>query len=224
MLLFSPVFIMSRAAFLYILVPIVCAWYLSARYVRHVRLHVGRLLTVGAGVLCIFVSLACLFNHLRKGSAGGSFLFTYFCNPLLAFDAVVLRGDFHTAGGYVLYPLLRVASALRGRPMPDTDIGLVSTDFNVFTCMGGPYLDFGPTGMVLVFLLLGMAYGVLYAWVRRGHLFSTVFYAVVVSPLVMSFYTYAFGLLWIYYGALVLFLAIVAGIDGESPARRVTHA
>jgi len=184
------------------------------------RAHSRSLSTVGKYVAMagIFVLLALTFHTLltksetQAGAAGGRSALDVaaeltvgnFAGPLAGFNAVVenpatFSDQSNNTFALLLSPLRVVG--FRYHPPPPID-PFLSVPFlvNVFTAYKSFYVDFGPLGCCLAFLVCGIISGFLFASATRGNKFAILafcyfVYAVVISPFQNSFillYRYAY--------------------------------
>jgi oligosaccharide repeat unit polymerase len=154
------------------------------------------------------------FYYIAKltGKLGESLLYTflkYLGYPLIAFNDFIIGQAGTTSGANTFYILKRLFDVLNiNTIMIDrSSIRIGSENFNVFSFIQGPYMDFGVLGIIIVMYVLGMVYRLLYMYVRNGSTWGTTYYCFVSFPLFMSFYTFTFSYsLWIYFLFILLLL------------------
>lgn len=67
---------------------------------------------------------------------------------------------------------------------------------NLYTSLTYPAMDYGPAGMTVFFLMLGMMYGIVYNYVRKAETpqLSLIIYGVIMIPLTGASASYMFGI------------------------------
>lgn len=205
-MLSSALFTMARTSLMLTIVSTMAAYLLSNKYIHHGKN------TVNVKVLVIsifsFISLSWVVAYFtnKLNSAYGNFVFTYIGYPLVAFDERILQLDATTNGSQTFTLFYKIFSVLGLAKQPEGyDLGLTGRDFNVFTFMREPYMDFGEIGLYAVSLILGIIYGFIYRQVRKGNIYWIIFYSIMLYPLVMSFYAFQYNLTSLVYYAIILF-------------------
>ncbi len=165
--------------------------------------------------ICIFLPLLVFgFYYIAKltGKLGEGFFNTflkYLGYPLVAFNDFILGQASTTLGANTFYAfkqLLRIMG-INTIMVDRSNIQIRPGDFNVFTFVQGPYMDYGIVGIVIIMFILGIGYRLLYLYVRNGNTWGTTYYCFVSFPLFMSFYAFTFSYsLWIYFLFILLLL------------------
>lgn len=153
--------------------------------------------------LIIFFGFTFIVNIARGGASAFEVIYNYIAYPLVAFDKVIL-GKSLSAGGETFSLLHKILSLLGLVDYKKFDLDLQPGDFNVFTFMSSPYLDFGVYGLFFIFLFLGFLYGFVYSFVKKGHVYWIVYYSILLYPLCMVFFDYQFNLTSLIYYLIIL--------------------
>lgn len=164
-------------------------------------------------VICAFLPLLtfgfCYFAKLT-GRLGEGFLnifLKYLGYPLIAFNDFILGQACTTSGANTFYVLKQLLHIMKvNTVMVDrSNIQIGPGDFNVFTFLQGPYMDYGILGIIIIMFVLGIGYRLLYTYVRNGNIWAKTYYCFVSFPLIMSFYDFIFEYsLWIYFLIILL--------------------
>lgn len=202
----TAVYTMARTNLLMGLASIAACYVLSNKYLFRIKVKTKILVvTVGA-----FIILTYLFA-LGTGKDGDNFFMTYMAYPITAFDTWIVDSNIQANGTETFGLFYKIFASLNLIEFSSVDLGLNNGVFNTFTFMSAPYLDFGVSGLIFVFLGLGVLYGYIYIQVRKGNPFWILYYSILIYPLIMSFYEYQFNLTSYVYYALILFFVKMLG-------------
>lgn len=165
-----------------------CAIEKRQRLVRYIVVFVA---------LFLFFSLISWARGVRSWNVGmGSkdfFLYKYGGYSLVAFENYVVNFPYKSLGYNSLGGFGKLLSkfGLYGleRPGPELPLG----EFNVFSFLFDPYVDFGIIGCGVIMLLLGSFSSLIFRLSRKYAGFFTIFYASYLYALVMAFFDYQFA-------------------------------
>lgn len=205
MLIASSFFTMSRTTLVMFVISCVGAYLFSSKYIYKEKKVNYKLLFSS---LAFFISLSWIVADAtnKVNLRGSNFLFSYLANPIIAFDSWVYESPIDTKGSQTFAPLFKILSALGvNTPSSEIHLGLNNGDFNVFTFMKDPYMDFGEIGLYAYCLALGIFIGIMYKKARAGNPYWVVLYSLFLYPLLMSFYANQFNLSSLVYYMIILF-------------------
>lgn len=175
--------------------------------------------------LLAIVVLMMATHLLRRGNSDFSlnyFLTLYVLGPLPAFDSI-LQGNIHYIhsfnGEYTfrfLVPLIQLFDpSIVGNPDPFNLNNWVEMPLkiNVFTIMFSYFVDFGYFGLFIFSSFLGLFWGVLYQYMKRGYDICRLIYAAFFYMLVFQFFSdfffqFFFNTLEIILVSILIFLPI----------------
>ena len=212
LLLVSAAFTMARTNVLITLSSTLGVYMLSNRYLYKKKTKISALVftVVGFGILSYLFAVG-----TQKISVDGNIFFNYIAYPILTFDNWVLNYPYQTDGMITfafLYKILNAIGLVEYSPINIGNyVGVPRGEFNVFTFMSAPYLDFGLNGIIFVFLGLGMMFGFVYKRVRYGRPYWIVLYSILLYPLIMSFFEFQFNLSSYYYYVIVILFVFIRG-------------
>jgi len=205
----SSMFTMARTELLQAILSISVAYYLSNCFIYwHHRLSLKPFITgfffFGLG----FTGIA-IVTHRVASNLLHTFLL-YFIGPITAFDRYALGFNSRSLGWYTFYPIAKLLSIFGYQShMINLYLYVPPGEVNVFTMMGGPYLDYGPVGLAIVPFLLGIIYALIYRRVKKGNYFYIIFYSLFTFPLAVSFFAYQYSLAtWLYYMVILVIIKI----------------
>ena len=200
----SSMFTMARTELLLALMSVFAAYYLRDRFIYgDSAFHLKAFILSGAVFSLGFIGIAFATKRI-KSDLWNTFLH-YYISPITAFDQYVLNFDAHSLGWNTLYPFAKFLNIL-GFQFEILEPYVPPGQPNVFTMMAGPYLDFGVIGLVIVPLLWGCLYAIIYRKVKKGNIYFIAFYSLFIYPLIMSFFAYQYSLAsWLYY-IIILFI------------------
>lgn len=127
------------------------------------------------------------------------YIFVYFLSPFVAFDKLI-NGEIPYLstpfGGRTLGFFYRVAAKLVGTPVPDYGKMFLDVDApsgkvptNVFTALGGHYMDYGFLGIIFFSILIGITFALIYRLaIFKNSLTAKIFYVLAVYCLVFQFF------------------------------------
>ncbi len=206
LLLVSSLFTMARTGLFFTLISSAGVYYLSRRYLYKMNVKGFSSIVLFIGVLFgAFVLVAVLTKKTEISDVFDSFL-AYLAMPIVAFDKFIVSNPGIHNGHNILYPVAKIGE-LFGLMTPWHKVipGVSSTDFNAFTYLNAPYLDFGLNGVIGVSLLMGLVISFIYESAKKGKPFHIVLYSLLLFPQFMAFYEYQFSLVsWIYYLAILV--------------------
>jgi len=183
-------------AFLYILYPLSVSERTSILLLACALLYImydNRRLKVGfmlaMVIFFIFISWGIAFSANKLGDRSFLFIVDYFSYGITAFDKNIYNLD--SSG--CLSMLLGSFSKIFGLNSCDMSISLDAGEFNVFTHMRPGYMFAGVIGVLTVCSVLGFFYGIIFS-LRKKYSFLSYYCALMVYPLVISFYDFQFNL------------------------------
>ena len=217
LLLSSAAFTMSRTSLLMALVSVLGTYIYSNKYIYHLRIN-KILILFSIGVFAVLTYLFAVGT--KKDNGGLDFFFNYVTYPLVTFDKWILDFSSNSEGSLtfsLIYKILNVIGLIDYTPQTISNyIGVPSGQFNTFTYMGAPYLDFGTAGLLLIMLSLGIVLGFSYKQVRLGNPYWIIFSSIMLYPLIMSFFEYQFNLsVYIYYTMILIFVYFRSNINSR---------
>ncbi|MBE7147313.1 oligosaccharide repeat unit polymerase [Bacillus mycoides] len=209
LLLSSAAFTMARTSLLMYLGSALGTYIVSQKYMYNKKFNLKFIFLACIG----FVSIAWLFalGTGKTTQSGTNFLFSYIAYPIVAFDQWVLNFPYTTNGSQTFAVFYKVFDALGIHESISLDVGVPRGQFNTFTFMSAPYLDFKEVGVIFVFLFLGILYGSIYKNVRAGKPYWIIFYSIMLYPLIMSFFEYQYNLSSLIYYTIILWCVFVFG-------------
>lgn len=83
--------------------------------------------------------------------------------------------------------------------------------FNVYSYLKAPYLQFGTFGVFIILMIVGFLSNFAYNKYKTGSKYWVIFYAAYTYALVLAFFDWQFGITTYLY--LVIFLLITAGVN-----------
>lgn len=193
-------FTMARTELLLAILSIVSAYYLSSRFIYRDTISSKPFIMAGIIFIIFFFGIAFVTHRINPRGLLSTFI-DYYLYPIITFDQYVLGYDKYTFGWYTLYPFTKFLSIIGCQSEP-LEIGpyIPPGQPNVYTMMGGPYIDYGNIGLIIVPFFLGLIYAIIYRGVIKCNIYSIVFYSLYTYPLVLSFFAYQYSLAsWLYY-------------------------
>ncbi|WP_105123124.1 O-antigen polymerase [Streptococcus suis] len=158
-------------------------------------------------VITAFISFANATNKLFIKDE--FFLYLYFGFPINSFDTYILNNPSVTSGakvGGILFEILSKVNLVNYNNIDDL-LARVG-QFNVYSYISDPYLDFGSFGVISVSFSLGILTNYFY----NKNLFSggkwTIVYATFANSILISFYSYTFSLTYYIYIVIFLFIFV----------------
>lgn len=210
----SSMFTVARTNLLLCLLSTSSAWFFSNRYLFiQKKINYKPIITAGLVFFLFFFIVAVATNKI-KGGMINTFL-AYLGYPLIAFNDFIFGNPGISNGKYVFYPIIKTISIINNDStlMTSGQVFIPSGEFNVFTMLQGPYMDFGYYGVFWVPLLIGMVYWFIYFNVRSRNGWVICYYSLLLFPLALSFYAYTFGYVsWVYYLIIILLLRFVPNV------------
>ncbi|MBK6714133.1 MAG: oligosaccharide repeat unit polymerase [Burkholderiales bacterium] len=104
-----------------------------------------------------------------------------------AFDEYIIRLA-GVDGGSNVFLLIH---KLLGRGRSGESIDIEAGEFNVFSYIQAPYMDFGVMGVVLITYLFGLIWGAVFNCIRFSA-FAVLMYASMIYPAIVVFYACSF--------------------------------
>ncbi|WP_249633886.1 O-antigen polymerase [Streptococcus uberis] len=161
------------------------------------------IISIFVAVVFIFIYIAKVTNKLY--SNGDFFLYKYFGYPINAFNNYILNYPGITHGQKIGGTLYSILASMNFFSLNNIDNLLARIgEFNVYSYLSDPYLDFGTFGVVLVSFFLGIFLNYIY---NKNLYFQgkwTIIYATLANSILISFYSYTYSLT--YYIYIILFL------------------
>lgn len=145
----------------------------------------------------IFMIFSYLFASLTnkvESDAGGFFLTAYLGSPIVAFDRWILNIPHHTYGTNTfafIFKLLSLIGFSTKIESIDTIYFASLSEFNVYTFMSKPYIDFGEYGLYICLFLCGFVYSYFSSEMNKfikPTWISVLTYSIFLQPLMLSFY------------------------------------
>lgn len=140
----------------------------------------------------------------------GNFFLAYLGYGIKAFDEYIIRLA-GVDGGSNVFLLIH---KLLGRGRSGESIDIEAGEFNVFSYIQAPYMDFGVMGVVLITYLFGLIWGAVFNCIRFSA-FAVLMYASMIYPAIVVFYAWQFSLTTYIY-LFVVYLAIF-GFNSRVP-------
>lgn len=207
LMLISAVFTMSRTNLLMGFASILGVYVFSNKHYYGIKIKKKMIaITIGAFALTSYFFAV----GTNKTSNGDNFFFDYMAYPIITFDKWLLDFPYHSYGSQTFAFLYKIMGVFGGDYTP-VDVGVPRGQFNTFTYMSAPYLDFGGYGVFFVLLGLGMIYGIVYRQVRQGKPYWVIMYSILLYPLIMSFFEYQYNLSTYIYNGLIMLSVFVFG-------------
>ena len=198
--------VVSRTDLLITIMPLVVIWMDSNNRKKLInKVSVKSQILVVASIL----GLSLLMNSMRSINNNyglfdkNSSLIQYIGKPIIAFDQWILPHSNASKEILFLEPINKVLLKLE---LIDYDnIKLASLgQFNVYTYLKVPYMEFGLLGVLVLMLLIGILVNYLYLKSKTGSRNWLIFYSFYSYAIVMSFFDWQFGITTYVY--LILFL------------------
>lgn len=209
LLLISASFTMARTNLLMYFGSALGVYILSQKYIYNKKFNVKFMFFTLIG-FCVVAWLFALGTG-KVSQDTESFFLTYIAYPIVAFDQWILNFPYTTNGTETFAIFYKIADVLGIHQQIELDVGVVRGQFNTFTFMSAPYLDFKGPGVFFVFLFLGILYGTIYRNVRIGKPYWIIFYSIMLYPLIISFFEYQYNLSSLIYYALILCFVYIFG-------------
>ncbi|SFS53889.1 oligosaccharide repeat unit polymerase [Halostagnicola kamekurae] len=204
--LMSVGFTLARTKLLLCLLALTTAIYYRKTILDGYRVGVKPVVSLVAIFGGGFVLMGSVLNKLDGGPLSG--ILFYFTIPITTFDKSIRplgRCTDSVFDATALYPFNRILQKLGLSNTLEYQCGVPKGVAKSMLAI--PYLDFGPLGLVVVPVVIGLVYGLVFAQVKRGNPYMIAFYSLFVFPLAISFYGYDFNrVIWPYY------LLIFAGV------------
>lgn len=196
-------FTFARTELLTALLAVTVALYYRKAVLEDIEVGYKPLMVLVSLFLSGFFAIGYSLNKLGDGAISG-FIY-YLTVPFQTFDQSILplgRCTDSIFDATSLYPFNRVLQILGINDAIQYQCHIPPRAAK--SVLHIPYLDFGLTGVILFFLVIGILYGLIHSQVRTGNQYMIMFYSLFSFPLSISFYGYTFDqMAWIYY-----FLAI----------------
>jgi oligosaccharide repeat unit polymerase len=211
---FSSIFTMARTSLFAAIISILASYFIRYRYFE----KKSKIKSKPFILVSIFLIISFWIFGIATGKIQENFISTfmsYLGYPIIAFDKYILSYAGHGKGKNVFYPIIKIFNIFTNeRIVPKAEIIFLERNaFNVFTVISDPYLDFGIIGVFFIPLFLGIFYKLLYIQVRKANLLISVYYSLLLFPLIISFFEYTFKYLsWIYYAFIIIILKIFSEI------------
>lgn len=198
--------VVSRTDLLITIMPLLVIWMDSNNRKKLInKVRVKSQILVVASIL----GISLLMNIMRSTNNNyglfdkNSSLIQYIGKPIIAFDQWILPHSNASKEILFLEPINKVLLKLE---LIDYDnIKLASLgQFNVYTYLKVPYMEFGLLGVLVLMLLIGILVNYLYLKSKTGSRNWLIFYSFYSYAIVMSFFDWQFGITT--YAYLILFL------------------
>ncbi len=217
-LLISSLFSGARTTVIFYILTIIVCFYSTYddRIIKRKNNSKSLVFLLGSLTTGFMYFLSLATNRLESDEYGSVFT-SYLMYPIISFDKWCLDVPVKTYGIFMFDPIVRIFNAFGfaiTAPIPEQHLPNDFTEFNVFTFMRDPYLDFGSTGLLIFVIISGVISHILFRKMREENVFS-IFYSIWAYLLFISFYAYQYNLSSnLYY--LFVFLAIDAYINNSS--------
>lgn len=192
-------FTLSRTRLLFSLLAILTAYYCRETKIRDKNITIKPVILVLSTFVGGFLMVGGAVGKLNWGIYGT--VEHYFTIPLRFFDSSIVplrHCNDSVFEALSFYPISRIFQVL-GAPI-EFGYSCSYPDGVAKVMLAIPYLDFGFVGPILIGLLLGSTYALVYSYTKTGSRYSIVFYSLFIYPLALSFYGYDWELItWIYY-------------------------
>lgn len=215
LLIISSLFTMARTGLFFTAISAAGAFYLSQRYLyRKTPESFVNIIIFFLTLTGLFILVAVLTQKAEVSDVFDSFL-AYLAFPIISFDKFIAPNPGIHNGHNIFYPFWKIGELFGLLPNWTRVIpGLTTADFNAFTYLNAPYLDFGKQGVGIVSFVIGATVSFIYGNARSGKPFYIALYSLLLFPLFMAFYEYQFSLVsWIYY------MIILVGSYALTPKR-----
>lgn len=197
MCLFGSIVKMERTSILMLLS--------SAAFLIHYRTRrIGILLYPALAAALLFYIVA--EATFKADTVVGNFFLAYLGYGLKAFDQHVLAMP-GIDGGTNVFPWV---FKIFGQQVEGADVGVAAGDFNVYSYIEAPYMDFGLVGAMVVIFSFAVVWGWMFNGIRTSP-FKVLMYSAMVYPAVVVFYSWQFSLTTYFYLAFLYCMVLTVG-------------
>lgn len=206
---------MSRTDLMISIIPLFIIYY---RNYKKSRINVVASHFVNRIKMLIIISLSIsailVIGTLRTTSNGGmksildpnNYLTQYVGYPIVAFDKWIVNQPGVANGLQSFEPIYKIVDRLN--LFSEKQIIVAPRgQFNVYSFLKSPYLDYGIYGLFIILIVFGLFCGWLYTKSQKREGFFTVFYAFYMYGVFMSFFTWSFTNITFVY--LLFFIGLV---------------
>ncbi|MFI3685945.1 O-antigen polymerase [Vagococcus fluvialis] len=220
-LILNAFLVMSRTDLLITLLPILIIWSRSVKLTRNKKIDktmfkekvsMKKKIIIGMGLIVLLF----LMNSMRSiGEKGKLFdknnvLMQYLGRPIVAFDQWILPQVNESKEILILEPINKVFLQL-GIIHKDSIKLAPLGQFNVYSYLRVPFMEFGLIGIVIIMLVIGIFANYIYTKSKNGNRNWLIFYAFYSYSFVMAFFDWQFGVMT--YAYLIIFLFFASAIN-----------
>lgn len=181
----------------------------SVAFLVHYRTRNTKLLLYPI-LLSVFLFFLIAQLTFKADTVVGNFFLVYLGYGIKAFDEYIVKLPGVDGGSNVFLLIYK----LLGRGRGAESINIEAGEFNVFSYIQAPYMDFGVMGVVLITYLFGLIWGMVFNCIRFSA-FAVLMYASMIYPAIVVFYAWQFSLTTYIY-LFIVYLAIF-GFNSRVP-------
>lgn len=172
-----------------------------------------QLLGMAVFLILVFIGIAQLTGRMTGSNSFFNkdfVLYRYLGYSLVTFDKYILGHGGITNGFYVFGPFGKILEMMHLIDISEVEkIGASMNEFNVYSYISAPYMDFGIVGLFLTMIVIGSIVAFVYNLSLRKGGFFTIFYAIYLYSIVIAFFAYQFSnTYYIYIIVLMLLLKL----------------
>lgn len=201
---------MARTEILLCLSAVSYAWYYEKKFIYKQKIQYKFIIYISCFCLLLFGVFAFLTNRTEEGSIFNSFIM-YLGYNLVTFDRYYINFPAQANGINTFKTIYTLFKSIGVEPVFWENLISIPIDqsYTTGTAMSIGYIDFGKTGTLILFFVLGYIYRILYNFLLKGNFIFVILYSFIIFPLIISFFDFTFGyILWIYYLIILLFIYI----------------
>lgn len=162
-------------------------------------------------LICAFLFFLVAQLTFKMDTVVGNFFLAYLGYGIKAFDEYIVRLPGVDGGSNVFLLIHKLLGGGRG----GESINIESGEFNVFSYIQAPYMDFGVMGVILITYIFGLIWGMVYNCIRFSA-FAVLMYASMIYPAIVVFYAWQFSLTTYIY--LFIVYLVIFGFNSQVPA------
>lgn len=213
----NSLLVLSRTDFLITILPLICIY---SNCNLNLKINVRFLKKYKKILFIAFVAFTAIIavGGLRTGikvdfdifKDPNFFIYLYFGYPLVAFDIWIVNQPFKGGGLMTLELLQKVFLRIGWIAKPSVNLA-PRGEFNVYSFLFSPYVDFGTLGIVIYSLIIGFFCGWLYYKAKRKKGYWLIFYSIYTYAIFMAFFHWQFTIITYFY--LIVFILIVSCVN-----------
>lgn len=166
-------------------------------------------------LLVIIIILFIIITRTRSYSNTSIFdsqnqILQYLGRPIQAFDYWVVNNPMTSNNWAIIEPLFKILSVLGLKLNVGPSLAPIG-QFNAYSYLRVPYLQFGTIGVLIAMILVGFIANIFYSKFKNGNKYWVIFYSVYAFSLVIAFFHWQFtSTIYLY---LIIYLIIVSCIN-----------